>query len=80
MTTYTAVLSGNSWDQNPTAEFATIFDCIKYAEAYGEPADRCDIYNDYGNRVAQYCRPDPGTYPHSIGVWVNRKIYQPTAT
>jgi hypothetical protein len=80
MTTYTAVLSGNSLAQTLTAEFPNalrILDCVKWAEAHGQLADRCDIYSESGTRVAQYRRPQPGSYAEACGVWVNAKIYQP---
>ena len=75
-TTYLATLSGESLGEKPQAEFATILDCVKWAEGYGLPAERCDIHNaESGNRVAQYRRPKPDSYPAACGVWVNAKIY-----
>ena len=75
-TTYTAILSGTSSEQIARRVFPTVryVDCVKWAEGYGQPAARCDIYREDGSRVAQYLRPKPGTYPAECGVWINAKI------
>jgi hypothetical protein len=73
-TTYTARLSGDSPTATPQSEFATILACVKWAEGFEIPADRCDIHTSSGKRIAQYRQPQPGTYPAAYGVWVNAKI------
>ncbi len=74
--TYTAILSGPSSEQIARRVFPTIryVDCVKWAERYGDPAARCDIYREDGSRVAQYLRPQPGSYAGERGVWINAKI------
>ena len=73
-TTYSAVLSCDSFVAERANGFPRILDCIKWAESHSEPVDCCDIYNASGKRVAQYRRPEPGSYPAECGVWVNAKI------
>ena len=75
-TTYTAVLSGASSEQIARQVFHTMryLDCVKWAERYGQQAARCDIYRENGSRVAQYIRPQPGSYAAERGVWINAKI------
>lgn len=70
---YTAVLSGTTVPELARAEFGRIIDCVRWAEAYGPPADRVDIYSPTGRRTAQYRRPRRPTY--ASGIWVNAKIY-----
>ena len=75
-TTYTAILSATSSEEIARKVFTTIrvIDCVAWAESYGPPAARCDIYRDDGSRVAQYIRPQPGSYAAERGVWINAKI------
>ena len=76
MTTYTAILSSNSSVPIARSVFPTTryVDCVKWAESYGHPAVRCDIYREDGSRVAQYLQPTPGSYAAERGVWINAKI------
>ena len=75
-TTYTAVLSDASSEEIARKVFTTIryIDCVEWAERYGHPAARCDIYREDGIRVTQYLRPQPGSYAAERGVWINVKI------
>jgi len=75
-TTYTAILSGTSSEQIARSVFPTnrYVDCVKWAEGYALPAARVDIYREDGSRVAQYLRPQPGSYAAERGVWINAKI------
>lgn len=73
-TTYTARLINDAQAEIARAAFVRILDCVQWAERHGPPAARVDIYSATGRRTAQYRRPRPGTYPETIGVWVNAMI------
>jgi len=76
MTKYTAILSGTSSEVIARQVFPTTryVDCVIWAEDHGQPAARCDIYREDGSRVAQYLRPQPGSYAAECGAWINAKI------
>lgn len=57
---YTATLSGGAWNQGPEASFDTITECRKFAESYGNTADRCAITNRKGVQVASHVRSTEG--------------------
>lgn len=50
---YTAVLSS---DAQAWAHFDTVTECRRWAEEYGDTADRCEILNRNGLTVALHCR------------------------
>lgn len=58
--TYTATISGSSWAQSPTAQFATITAARAWAEEYGTTADRCTITDRKGRVIAEHRRDTSG--------------------
>ena len=53
---YTAQISGSSWSVGPRATFRTITEARKWAEEYGDTADRCTITDNKGREVALHIR------------------------